>query len=227
MPTTHDAARACARPGPPRRSPPPAPAGRPRAAGRRSGGRRRGRRPGSRSWRGGRAPRWSRSATSGRRNSRLPSLSSASATSHSPCPTPALEPMSLSSPPTRNVGSRPHWRSTWEIIDEVVVLPWVPATAMPRRMRHDAGEHLGAPQHGQSGGARGAQLGVARGDGRGDHDQGGVAEVGGVVADGDGDAGLVEVARVAGRLEVRAGDVDAELVRAPRRCRSCRRRRYR
>ena len=27
----------------------------------------------------------------------------------------------------------PAWRSTCEIIDDVVVLPWVPATAMPRR----------------------------------------------------------------------------------------------
>ena len=77
---------------------------------------------------------------------------------------------------------------------------------------HDAGEHLGAPQHRQAGGARRAQLRVALGDGRGRHDQGGVAEVGGVVADGDRDAGLDEVTRVARRLEVRAAHVDAELV---------------
>ena len=41
--------------------------------------------------------------------------------------------MSLSSPPTRKVGSIPALCSTWEIIEEVVVLPCVPATAMPRR----------------------------------------------------------------------------------------------
>ena len=67
---------------------------------------------------------------------------------------------------------------------------------------HHAREHLGASQHGQAGGPGGAELGIALGDRRGDDDERRVAEVAGLVADGDGDAGLLEVPRVARRLEV-------------------------
>ena len=78
---------------------------------------------------------------------------------------------------------------------------------------HDSSQHLGATQHRQTGGSRRAQLGVRRPDGGGRHDHRGVAEVGRVVPHHDRDAGLDEAARVPGRLEVRAADVHAELVK--------------
>ena len=71
-------------------------------------------------------------ATSGLRSSNDPSDSSASHTTNSPSPWRALEPRSFSSPPTRKVGSRPASTSTRLIMEVVVVLPWVPQTAIPR-----------------------------------------------------------------------------------------------
>ena len=41
--------------------------------------------------------------------------------------------MPVRAPPITYDGSNPHSVSTWEIIAVVVVLPWVPATAIPRR----------------------------------------------------------------------------------------------
>ena len=64
-----------------------------------------------------------------------PSLSSASATRYSPWPRRALLPSARSLPPTTTVGSRPASRSTVATSDVVVVLPCVPAMAMPYFMR--------------------------------------------------------------------------------------------
>ena len=59
------------------------------------------------------------------------SLSSASTTIESPCPSLALLPNALSRPPITAVGSRPARSSTSATIDVVVVLPCAPAIAMP------------------------------------------------------------------------------------------------
>ena len=50
-------------------------------------------------------------------------------------------------------------------MDVVVVLPCVPAIAMPALDAHDLGEHLGALDDGNPGGARGGDLGVRLVDG--------------------------------------------------------------
>src|SRR5271166_245792 len=64
------------------------------------------------------------------------SLSSASATRYCDLPRRAFEPRVSTRPPTTTVGSRPPAASTVAIIDVVVVLPCMPATAIPylRRM---------------------------------------------------------------------------------------------
>ncbi len=74
-------------------------------------------------------------AINGFRRRKLPSLSSASATSHWPPPSFALAPAASSWPPMTNVGSNPPSLSTAAARLVVVVLPCVPATAMPRRKR--------------------------------------------------------------------------------------------
>ncbi len=74
-------------------------------------------------------------ATMGDRSRNVPSLSSASATRISPWPRRALLPSVRSLPPTTMVGSRPASRSTDPSSDVVVVLPCVPAMAMPYFMR--------------------------------------------------------------------------------------------
>ena len=74
-------------------------------------------------------------AINGFRRRKLPSLSSASATSHWPPPSLALAPAASSCPPITKVGSSPPSLSTAAVSEVVVVLPWVPATAMPRRKR--------------------------------------------------------------------------------------------
>ena len=60
-----------------------------------------------------------------------PSDSSASATRNSPCPSRALAPRPWTRPPTTTVGSSPAAPSTAATMEVVVVLPWVPAMAMP------------------------------------------------------------------------------------------------
>ena len=74
-------------------------------------------------------------ATAGFRRRKLPSLSSASATSHWPSPSRAFAPAASNWPPITKVGSIPPSASTLASNDVVVVLPWVPATAMPRLKR--------------------------------------------------------------------------------------------
>ena len=59
-------------------------------------------------------------------------------------------PAARSSPPIRKAGSRPHSSSASAAIDAVVVLPWVPPTAIVRFMRATA------RRAGRRGGARGA-----------------------------------------------------------------------
>jgi hypothetical protein len=83
--------------------------------------------------------RWSTStfvtiAASNPRRRNVPSLSSASTTSHSPASSPAFDPTSLSSLPTRKLGCRSAARRMSVIIDVVVVLPCVPATPRARRV---------------------------------------------------------------------------------------------
>ena len=60
-----------------------------------------------------------------------PSDSSASATRNSPWPRRAFSPRPWIRPPTTTVGSRPPAASTAATMEVVVVLPWVPAMAMP------------------------------------------------------------------------------------------------
>ena len=74
-------------------------------------------------------------ATVGDSNRKVPSLSSASATRISPRPICALPASDRTRPPMTRVGSISASVSTWPIIDVVVVLPWLPATAMPYFMR--------------------------------------------------------------------------------------------
>ena len=71
-------------------------------------------------------------AMSGTRWRKVPSLSSASTTIHAPSSQTALVPISLTSPPIRNDGRRPDSTRIRASIEAVVVLPWVPATAMHR-----------------------------------------------------------------------------------------------
>ena len=84
-------------------------------------------------------------ATVGDNMRKLPSLSSASATSSLPWPSRALVPSARSLPPITTVGSSPARASTSAMNEAassiaatsevVVVLPCVPATAMPNFMR--------------------------------------------------------------------------------------------
>ena len=60
-----------------------------------------------------------------------PSLSSASATRYSPCPSLALLPMPFNLPPITTVGSNPPDASRLAIKDVVVVFPCAPATKTP------------------------------------------------------------------------------------------------
>jgi len=72
-------------------------------------------------------------AISGRNSRNEPSDSSLSATNQGPSPLRALLPVSMRSPPTATLGSSPAASSTRATIAVVVVLPCVPAMAMPRR----------------------------------------------------------------------------------------------
>ncbi len=90
-------------------------------------------------------------AMSGTTDRKVPSLSSASTTSHSPSSHTALVPISLTSPPMRKEGWTPASTSWRASIDAVVVFPWVPATAMHRRnevsaARVSARERTGMPR---------------------------------------------------------------------------------
>jgi hypothetical protein len=72
-------------------------------------------------------------AISGSRARNVPSLSSASITSHCPLSQTAFVPISLTSPPIRKLGRSPASTRMRASIDVVVVFPWVPDTATHRR----------------------------------------------------------------------------------------------
>src|ERR1022692_2251252 len=96
-----------------------------------------------------------------------PSLSSASATKMSPLPSSAPSPVPARMPPMTYDGSAPHSRSTVVSMEVLVVLPCVPATAIPRwpsMMEASAAARLG-------------QLGIALPDRGGHHDGVRVAEI--------------------------------------------------
>ena len=103
-----------------------------------------------------------------RRNDR--SLSSASATKYSLVPSRALLPNAGTCAPMIAVGSRPACTSITAIIDDVVVLPWAPPTAIENRAPHDLGQHVGAQDHGDSAAPGLDDLGVLRAHGRRNHD---------------------------------------------------------
>src|SRR6266542_2983822 len=79
----------------------------------------------------------------------VPSDSSASATRNSPRPSRALVPRPCTRPPTTTVGSRPAAPSTAATMEVVVVLPCVPAMAMPYLSRISS-EHLGPRDDGNA-----------------------------------------------------------------------------
>ena len=77
-------------------------------------------------------------AITGARRRKEPSLSSASATSRSPAPRRVVLGVASGAstrPPITAVGSRPTAPSTCAISEVVVVLPWLPAIAMPSLRR--------------------------------------------------------------------------------------------
>ena len=119
-------------------------------------------------------------------------------------------------------GSAPAPRSAWTSMLEVVVLPWVPETAIVGRRR------VSSPSRS----ARCSSLAAARalrvlGRDRGRVDDlGAVRHVGGVVAHDRLDPGLAQTRGVGGAAgAVRAGDLGAELASRPARGRSSPRRR--
>ena len=137
---------------------------------------------------------------------KVPSLSSASTTNHSPSSQTALVPISLTSPPMRNEGVLPPSTSCRASIDAVVVLPWVPATAMHRLSDGDGGQGLGPGQHGDP-----ATPGLDRSRGcpramaEDAVTTSAAADVGGGVADGHRHPGAGQPLGDRRRLEVAAG----------------------
>ena len=160
-------------------------------------------------------------AASGANSRKVPSLSSASTTSHSPSSHDAFVPTSLRSPPIRKLGCQPASRRISASIDDVVVFPWLPATATVRRSatiarcvsaRLNTGtpSSLGAPD-----------LGVRRGDGgRRDERIDAVGDVAGIVPDARVDAERAQALERAGVAQVGAADPVPHADRAPRRTRS-------
>ena len=89
----------------------------------------------------------------------------------------ALVPISLTSAPIRNEGCRPASTSTSASIDEVVVLPWVPATAMARRVAAMADSTVARRSTGMPRRRGLGQLGVALGHRRRERHRVDVADV--------------------------------------------------
>ena len=180
--------------------------------------------------RGGRGRSLVITAMTGVRRRKLRSNSSASATRYSLWPRRAPVPERRRRPPTITVGSSPASVSMVPTSEVVVVLPWVPATAMPYLQAHQLAEHLGAAHHGDAAPPRLAHLGVVLGDRRGDapparRPRGGRASAPSRSATPSSSQALGRLARrqvAAGHLEV-----VARAAAGSRRCRSCRRRRCR
>jgi hypothetical protein len=78
------------------------------------------------------------SAARGERCKKVPSLSSASMTIHSPSPNAALLPTSFTSPPITKLGDHPARRRIRASIDALVVFPCEPATAIVLRVAASA-----------------------------------------------------------------------------------------
>ena len=122
-------------------------------------------------------------AISGRSSRKLASLSSASATTHSPSPQPALVgspsgPAPGSSPPMKKAGSAPSARSAQTSIAVVVVLPWVPATAIRRFSAQSSASSSPRWMTRWPRSRAHRQLGVVVGDRGRDHDLGVGGDVG-------------------------------------------------
>ena len=110
------------------------------------------------------------------------------------------------SPPMRNVGSRPIRDSIVAIIDEVEVLPCVPATAIVSPLLGKMSEHPGARPHLKSAGTCLPESGFLSGMAEETTTTCGITQVLGCVTDGHRYACALERARVARLLQVAAGD---------------------
>ena len=93
------------------------------------------------------------------------------------------------------------------IIEVVVVLPWVPATAMPRFMLHELRQHLGPLVDGNATFDGRHQFRVMCRDGGRDHHGVGPVQILSRVADGDGDPAFFQHARVTRALQIGTADL--------------------
>ena len=140
---------------------------------------------------------------------------------------PGVGAVALMMPPLITVGSIPPASSSAAIIEVVVVLPCVPATATVRLQPHQLGQHLGAADHRDAAlvaPPRPRDCPLDRGR---DHHHRGLAEIVGVVADRDLDARARAAPR---RHSLRRRPSPAPCSRgcaSPRRCPTCRCRRCR
>ncbi len=146
-------------------------------------------------------------ATVGESIRKLPSLSSASATRSFPWPSRALVPSARSLPPITTVGSRPARASTSAMKDVVVVLPCVPATAMPNFMRISSASISARGITGMRSSRARTTSGFDMPHRRGDHHHVDVLlDVVGSMADSDDRTETLEALRRLGFGEIRAAD---------------------
>jgi hypothetical protein len=96
-------------------------------------------------------------------------------------------------------------------MEVVVVLPCIPAMAMPYLRRIKLGQHLGALNDGNLVSARLQHFGIVRGDGGTGDDDRGSGNVSGVVALVDGGAQLSETVGHRATAQVRAGNFHIEV----------------
>ncbi len=146
-------------------------------------------------------------ATTGCSTRNEASDSSASATRNSPLPRRALTPADSSRPPMTNVGSSPPSASTLAIRLVVVVLPCVPATAMPCFSRISSASISARGTTGTPAVARGQHFGIVGGDCGRHHDDVGTGHVAGPVARSDARAELAQAPRRRGQRKIRAADL--------------------
>ena len=139
------------------------------------------------------------------------SLSSASATKYSDLPTRAFEPMASTRPPMTTVGSRPPAASTAATIEVVVVLPCMPAMAMPYFRRISSASISARGITGMWLSVRGGDLGiVARDRGAGHHHFGACKILRAMAFEGEGAHGGQAMGDGRG-FQVRAGNLVAEV----------------
>ena len=115
-------------------------------------------------------------------------------------------------PPLMTVGSSPPASSIAAIIDVVVVLPCVPATAIVFCMRISSASISARLTIGQAPLDRGLDFRIAAADGGGNHDDRSVAEIFGPLADHDRNAELAQTLDDIALGDVRALHLVAELV---------------